>query len=89
MNAHAMYNSVQNLDREALVAEHSDLVKRIAFHLLNRLPPSVQAEDLVQLQDLLQEPVGDLHVVLGRKLPQLLLDGVLSDLKQRCAWEDA
>ena len=48
MSAHAMYNSIQNLDREALVTEHSDLVKRIAFHLLNRLPPSVQAEDLVQ-----------------------------------------
>ena len=48
MNAHAMYSSVQKLDRESLVKEHSDLVKRIAFHLLNRLPPSVQAEDLVQ-----------------------------------------
>lgn len=48
MNAHAMYSAVQNLDRETLVTEHSDLVKRIAFHLLNRLPPSVQAEDLVQ-----------------------------------------
>jgi len=48
VNAHAMYSSVQNLDRERLVAEHSDRVKRIAFHLLTRLPPSVQAEDLVQ-----------------------------------------
>ncbi len=48
MNAHAMYSSVQNMDREELVTQHSDLVKRIAFHLLSRLPPSVQAEDLVQ-----------------------------------------
>ena len=48
MNAHAMYNSTQNPDCESLVSRHSDLVKRIAFHLLNRLPPSVQAEDLIQ-----------------------------------------
>lgn len=48
MNAHAMYNKVQNLDPDGFVATHSDLVKRIAFHLLNRLPPSVQAEDLIQ-----------------------------------------
>lgn len=43
-----MYSSVKELDQENLVHEHSALVKRIAFHLLNRLPPSVQAEDLIQ-----------------------------------------
>lgn len=31
-----------------LVARHSELVKRIAYHLLGRLPPSVQIEDLIQ-----------------------------------------
>jgi len=31
-----------------LVALHEPLVKRIAFHLLSRLPPSVQADDLIQ-----------------------------------------
>lgn len=48
MNAHAMYNEVQNLNFEGLAAEHAKLVKRIAFHMMNRLPPSVQAEDLIQ-----------------------------------------
>lgn len=48
MNAHAMYSAIQNIDQSGLVTSHSDLVKRIAFHLLNRLPPSVQAEDLIQ-----------------------------------------
>jgi len=48
MNAHAMYTQFQDNDGTDLVARHADLVKRIAFHLLNRLPPSVQAEDLIQ-----------------------------------------
>jgi len=33
---------------EILVAEHGALVKRIAYHMVNRLPPSVQVEDLIQ-----------------------------------------
>jgi RNA polymerase sigma factor for flagellar operon FliA len=31
-----------------LVILHEPLVKRIAFHLMSRLPPSVQADDLIQ-----------------------------------------
>ena len=31
-----------------LVTEHATLVKRIAYHLMNRLPPSVQVDDLIQ-----------------------------------------
>jgi RNA polymerase sigma factor for flagellar operon FliA len=30
------------------VVEHESLVKRIAFHLMSRLPASVQADDLIQ-----------------------------------------
>ena len=48
MNAHAMYNEVTTVDPDGLVAANANLVKRIAFHLMNRLPPSVQAEDLIQ-----------------------------------------
>lgn len=33
---------------QALVEQHADLVKRIAHHLLGRLPPSVQVDDLIQ-----------------------------------------
>src|SRR3569833_3765909 len=32
----------------ALVPPHAPLVKRIAYHLMSRLPPSVQADDLIQ-----------------------------------------
>jgi RNA polymerase sigma factor for flagellar operon FliA len=33
---------------DALVARHADLVKRIAYHLAGRLPPSVEVDDLIQ-----------------------------------------
>jgi RNA polymerase sigma factor for flagellar operon FliA len=39
--------SVQ-VDKSALLDKHSVLVKRIAYHLLARLPASVQVDDLIQ-----------------------------------------
>jgi RNA polymerase sigma factor for flagellar operon FliA len=33
---------------DALVERHADLVKRIAYHLAGRLPPSVDVDDLIQ-----------------------------------------
>lgn len=43
-----MYTDVQTHDYEQLVTEHAVLVKRIAHHLLGRLPDSVQLDDLIQ-----------------------------------------
>ena len=40
---HGKFNSQQ-----AFIERYSVLVKRIAHHLLGRLPPSVQVEDLIQ-----------------------------------------
>lgn len=34
--------------QDALVEQHTSLVRRIAFHLITRLPPSVQVDDLIQ-----------------------------------------
>jgi len=48
MNAHAMYAEVNKMENGDMVTSHANLVKRIAFHMMNRLPPSVQAEDLIQ-----------------------------------------
>jgi RNA polymerase sigma factor FliA len=49
MNAVAMYSSVQSAGSiDARIVEHTPLVKRIAHHLLNRLPDSVQVDDLIQ-----------------------------------------
>jgi RNA polymerase sigma factor for flagellar operon FliA len=48
MNGAAMYAANQENDRDDLVTLHAPLVKRIAYHLMSRLPPSVQADDLIQ-----------------------------------------
>lgn len=43
-----MYNAQGALDRDQLVMQYAPLVKRIAYHLLLKLPASVQADDLIQ-----------------------------------------
>ncbi len=43
-----MYNATGQLDRDQLVNRFAPLVKRIAFHLMARLPSSVHIDDLVQ-----------------------------------------
>ncbi len=35
-------------DPDQLVLSHAELVKRIAFHLVSRMPPSVEVDDLIQ-----------------------------------------
>jgi RNA polymerase sigma factor FliA len=40
--------STDALDRNRLVDRHVSLVKRIAYHLLGRMPAGVQVEDLIQ-----------------------------------------
>ena len=50
MNGMAAYVESQNFDHEdsAQIEHYIPLVKRIAYHLMSRLPPSVQQDDLVQ-----------------------------------------
>jgi RNA polymerase sigma factor for flagellar operon FliA len=43
-----MYNAAGQLDKEQLVQRFAPLVKRIAYHLMARLPSSVLVDDLVQ-----------------------------------------
>lgn len=45
---YATYNDVQCGDRDTLVLRHADLVKRIAYHLILKLPDSVDVDDLIQ-----------------------------------------
>ena len=48
MSGVAMYASEQHLTaHNQIVEKHAPLVKRIACHLINRLPASVQLEDLI------------------------------------------
>jgi len=52
MNGLAAYSNTMQTNskksRDDLVVQHAPLVKRIAYHLMCRLPPSVQADDLIQ-----------------------------------------
>lgn len=50
MNAISAYNThrLENLDGDALVKRHAELVRRIAYHLVAKLPPSVEVDDLIQ-----------------------------------------
>ncbi|MDP2901703.1 MAG: RNA polymerase sigma factor FliA [Methylovulum sp.] len=48
MSGVAMYASVKAGSTDEIVMQHAPLVKRIAYHLLNRLPDSVQIDDLIQ-----------------------------------------
>jgi RNA polymerase sigma factor for flagellar operon FliA len=46
----ATYDAVASIERplEELVETHADLVKRIAYHVISRMPPHVEVEDLIQ-----------------------------------------
>jgi len=48
VNAQTAYFDVQCGSREGLVTEHAALVKKQAWHLLSRLPSSVELDDLIQ-----------------------------------------
>lgn len=48
MSGAAMYASVQTGGTDQRVMQHAPLVKRIAYHLLSRLPASIQVDDLIQ-----------------------------------------
>ncbi len=43
-----MYTANGKSDTEQLLKQHATLVKRLAFHLKARLPPSVEVDDLIQ-----------------------------------------
>ncbi len=43
-----MYSEARQNNTDALVRQHAPLVKRIAYHLMARLPSSVQLDDLIQ-----------------------------------------
>lgn len=48
MKGAAAYAATRDKGQDELVVRHAPLVKRIAYHLMSRLPPSVQADDLIQ-----------------------------------------
>ncbi len=43
-----MYDAEGNVDKSGLVEAYAPLVKRIAYHLMAKLPASVQVDDIIQ-----------------------------------------
>jgi len=48
MNMAARYAASERLSHEQMVEKHAPLVKRVAYHLMGRMPASVQVDDLIQ-----------------------------------------
>lgn len=49
MNALGAYSAtLARRDNDALVLQHAELVKRIAYHLAGRLPATIEVDDLIQ-----------------------------------------
>jgi RNA polymerase sigma factor for flagellar operon FliA len=48
MTGLAVYPLDSECDKSQFLAQHTPLLKRIAYHLISRLPPEVQIEDLIQ-----------------------------------------
>lgn len=49
VNAHSAYLQVKHGSRDQLVVQHAPLVKRLAYHLITRLPANVDVNDLIQV----------------------------------------
>ena len=44
-----MYTAKGQLDRDATIRQHVPLVRRIAHHMIAKLPPNVELDDLIQV----------------------------------------
>ena len=43
------YTAKGQLDREALIRQHVPLVRRLAHHMIAKLPPNIELDDLIQV----------------------------------------
>jgi RNA polymerase sigma factor for flagellar operon FliA len=43
------YTAQGQLDRDALIRQYAPLVRRLAYHMMAKLPPSIQVDDLIQV----------------------------------------
>jgi len=90
MNGHTMYAEVGNLGESEQIIRHASLVKRIAFHLLNRLPPTVQVDDLIQAGMVgLLEAAGNFNSGMGASFETfagIRIRGAMIDEIRRSDW---
>ena len=90
MSGVAMYTAVQAGGTDERVLQHAPLVKRIAYHLLNRLPDSVQVDDLIQAGMLgLLEAIKNYDVSQGASFDTyagIRIRGAMLDEVRRSDW---
>lgn len=91
MSAVAMYSSVQiGGGIDAQIMQHAPLVKRIAYHLLSKLPDSVQVDDLIQAGMLgLLESMKNYDSSKGASFDTyagIRIRGSMLDEVRRCDW---
>lgn len=90
MSAAAMYSSVQIGGIDAQIMQHAPLVKRIAYHLLSKLPDSVQVDDLIQAGMLgLLESMKNYDSSKGASFDTyagIRIRGSMLDEVRRCDW---
>ena len=90
MSAVAMYSSVQIGNIDAQIMLHAPLVKRIAYHLLSKLPDSVQVDDLIQAGMLgLLESMKNYDASKGASFDTyagIRIRGSMLDEVRRCDW---
>ena len=44
-----MYTASGHLDREAMLRQYVPLVRRLAHHMIAKLPPNIELDDLIQV----------------------------------------
>jgi len=91
MSAVAMYSSVQvGGGIDAQIMQHAPLVKRIAYHLLSKLPDTVQVDDLIQAGMLgLLESMKNYDSSKGASFDTyagIRIRGSMLDEVRRCDW---
>lgn len=77
-------------DYDALMSEHAPLVKRIAFHMMGRLPSTVQLDDMVQAGMIgLFEALKAYDTTRGASFEtyaRIRIQGAMLDEVRRCDW---
>lgn len=90
MNGVSMYTSVKSGGTDELIMQHAPLVKRIAYHLIAKLPDSVQVDDLIQAGMLgLLEAVKQYDVSQGASFDTyagIRIRGAMLDEVRRSDW---
>ena len=82
-----MHETASGLDRDQSLKKYAPLVKRIAYHLMARLPPSVQVDDLIQagligLVEALDRYDGDMGAQFESYASQRIRGAMLDELRE-------